>query len=90
MWRVGGGVDNNKKPPVVRAAFCCCLGVSYFFVLTVAIPTGIRSLIIRIAIRMTIRERTKNAFIWLYVFRPIIGIFGNKSRATFPFTEARG
>jgi hypothetical protein len=49
----------TKEPPVVRAALCTYLGVGYFFTLTVAILTEIRSLIIRTAIRMTIRERLK-------------------------------
>lgn len=84
----GSGADKTcqvlnlvtKKPPVVRAALCICLGVCYFLTLTGAILTENRSLIIRTAIRMTIREREKVAFIWLWVFRPIIGRNGNKSR----------
>jgi hypothetical protein len=49
----------TKKPPVVRAALCVYLGVCYFFTLTGAILTTIRSLIIRTARTTTIREREK-------------------------------
>jgi hypothetical protein len=33
---------------------------------------------------MTISERTKSEFIWRWVFRPIIGLIGNKSSASLP------
>ena len=67
----------TKKPPVVRAALCVYL--ECYFTLTFAILTTNRSLIIRTAIRMTIRERLKIEFIRLQVFRPIIGLIGNPS-----------
>ena len=49
----------TKEPPLVRAALCFYAGVSYFFTLTAAILTEIRSLIIRTTIRTTISERLK-------------------------------
>jgi hypothetical protein len=53
----------TKKPPVVRAALCVSSGVGYFFTLTVAILTEIRSSIIRTTITMTIRERLNRELI---------------------------
>ena len=50
----------TKKPPVVRAALCVCFEI--YFTLTVAILTENRSLIIRTAIRMTIRESDRSVF----------------------------
>ncbi len=77
-------IQVTKKPPVVRAALCVYAGVCYFFTLTGAILTTNRSLIIRTTIRTTIRERLKIGFIWLQVFRPIIGRNVNPSRDAFP------
>jgi len=65
-----GEVNLQKEPPVVRAALYFYL-VTYF-VLTVAILTTNKSLIIRTTIRTTIRERENNVFIGL-PFRTIIG-----------------
>ena len=50
----------TKKPPVVRAALCIYFEI--YFTLTVAILTENRSLIIRTAIRMTIRESDRSVF----------------------------
>jgi hypothetical protein len=51
-----GEVKITKEPPVVRAALCVYLR-SYFFSLSGAILTTIRSLIIRTTRTTTIRER---------------------------------